>query len=125
MRERRTDTRLLCAELVELIWRDSQDRVKRRIGNLEDISPNGICVQLETPIPTGTSVRMLYGVGELTGIVRYELYRDEAYFIGIELEQDSRWSPTQFLPEHLLNPDDLLSRISPPLPESRQKFLVN
>src|SRR5689334_8456439 len=108
MRERRAETRLLCAELVEVIWQDSSGREKRRIGNLEDICANGICVQLETPLDPGTPIRMLYQNGELVGIVRYTLYRDEGYFVGIELEGDSQWSAAEFIPEHLLNPEDLL-----------------
>jgi hypothetical protein len=51
---------------------------------------------------------MLYKSGELAGTVRYTLYRDEAYFVGIQLEGDSQWSAAEFLPEHLLNPDHLL-----------------
>jgi hypothetical protein len=93
---------------VEVIWQDSFGREKRRIGNLEDICTNGICVQFETPLEPGTPIRMLYKSGELAGTVRYTLYRDEAYFVGIELEGDSQWSAAEFLPEHLLNPDHLL-----------------
>ncbi len=122
MRERRSETRLLCAELVEVIWRDPSGREKRRIGNLEDICANGICVQLETPLETGTAIRMLHEKGELAGIVRYALYRDEGYFVGIELEGDSQWSAAEFLPEHLLNPNDLLPRRPS---NSRRALLAN
>jgi hypothetical protein len=121
MRERRSETRLLCAELVEVIWRDPSGREKRRIGNLEDICTRGICVQLETPLEPGTPIRMLHDKGELAGIVRYSLYRDEGHFVGVELEGDSKWSAAEFLPEHLLHPDDLLL----PPPPSRRTLLAN
>jgi hypothetical protein len=110
IRERRSERRLLCAELVELIWRDSSGIEKRRIGNLEDICTNGICVQLETAPEVGTPIRMLYENGELAGVVRYAYYRDEGYFVGVELEADSRWSAADFIPEHLLDPEDVLPR---------------
>jgi hypothetical protein len=114
MRERRSETRLLCAELVEVLWRDSSGREKRRIGNLEDISTDGICIQLEAAPEVGTPIRMLYEHGELSGVVRYTHYRDEGYFVGVELEKDSQWSLTEYVPEHLLDPDDLLPRFSNP-----------
>lgn len=110
IRERRSERRLLCAELVEVIWRDSFGAEKRRIGNLEDICTNGICVQLETAPEAGTRIRMLYESGELAGVVKYAYYRDEGYFVGVELEPHSRWSAAEFVPEHLLDPDDILPR---------------
>jgi hypothetical protein len=112
IRERRSERRLLCAELVEVIWRDSRGAEKRRIGNLEDICTNGICVQLETAPKAGTPIRMLYENGELAGVVRYAYYRDEGYFVGIELEADSRWSAAEFVPEHLLDPEELICESS-------------
>jgi hypothetical protein len=53
---------------------------------------------------------MLYENGELAGVVRYAYYRDEGYFVGVELEADSRWSAADFIPEHLLDPEDVLPR---------------
>ncbi|MDQ2840467.1 MAG: hypothetical protein M3Y72_05400 [Acidobacteriota bacterium] len=108
--ERRTDTRLLCADLVELIWAEASGKENRRIGNLEDISLCGVCLQLELPIHVGTRVRMLYGGGELAGIVRYALYRDEAHFIGVEFDGDTKWSAKHFIPRHLLDPRELMDR---------------
>ena len=112
MRERRSETRLLCAELVEVIWHDPSGREKRRIGNLEDISANGICLQLETAPEIGTPIRMLYEKGKLTGIVRHTHFRDGGYSIGVELEGDSRWSHAEFVPEHLLDPGELAFKSS-------------
>ncbi len=109
--ERRTDTRLLCADLIELIWCDDLGRERRRIGNLEDISLRGMCIQMELPIQVGTSIRLTCLDQKLTGIVRYAVYRDRAYFIGIEFEEDSRWSLRDFTPQHLLDPRELLDRV--------------
>ncbi len=110
IQDRRIDMRLLCAELVELIWLDPSGRERRRIGNLEDISQNGMCIQLETPIPIGTDIRMQYGSVQLTGIVRYTHCRDQAYFVGIELDEHSRWSARHFAPRHMLDPRKLVRR---------------
>ena len=70
MQERRMDLRFLCADIVELIWCDSAGKERRRIGNLEDISASGMCLQLELPLKAGTRIRILYGAGELVGVVR-------------------------------------------------------
>jgi hypothetical protein len=110
MPERRTDKRFLCADLVEVIWCDSLGRQRRKVGNLEDISLCGMCIQLETPIPIGTEVRVPYGNGQLVGVVRYALRRDGAYFLGIELLESSRWSASHFVPQHLLDPRELIQR---------------
>lgn len=111
MQERRTDTRLLCADLIELIWCDESGRERRRVGNLEDISVCGMCIQMEVPIQVGTGVRVAYFDRNLTGKVRYAAYRDRAYFIGIEFEEGSRWSMRDFVPEHLLDPRELVKQV--------------
>lgn len=110
MQDRRIDNRLLCADLVELIWCDSSGVERRRIGNLEDISLFGMRLQLESPLCTGTRVRVLYGDGELSGVVRYALRRDSAHFIGVELDKDSGWLRKEFTPKHLLDPHRVMPR---------------
>jgi hypothetical protein len=110
MNERRVDTRLLCAELVELNWKDKSARQHRRVVNLEDISLSGACLQSEMPILRGTEVTLLYGDGELVGSVCYCFYRDLGYFIGIEFGPGCRWSSKHFRPRHLLNPKRLVEQ---------------
>ncbi|HEX4809996.1 MAG TPA: hypothetical protein VH325_13745 [Bryobacteraceae bacterium] len=112
MNERRVDTRLLCAELVEVNWKDKSARQRRRIANLEDISLTGACLQMELPITRGTGVSIRYGDGELVGSVRYCLYRDLGYFIGIEFAPGCKWSSKHFRPRHLLNPKQLVQQAS-------------
>jgi hypothetical protein len=111
MQERRNDNRLLCAELVEVIWEDSTGRQRRRVANLEDISLCGICLQVEIEIVPGTPIRMSYGDGQLVGTVRYCVFRDSGYFLGIELEDGCRWSTRHFKPQHLLDPRKLVDQV--------------
>ncbi len=108
MNERRIENRLLCAELVELIWKDDLGRTRRRVANLEDISLSGICLQIESALAAGTEVKMHYGDGELAGIVRYCVFRDFGYFLGVELSEGCRWSTQHFRPQHLLDPQELV-----------------
>lgn len=110
MEERRTDPRLLCAELVQVVWNDKSGRERRRVANLEDISLTGICLQMESLVPEGSLLSMRYGDGELVGTVRYCVFRDGAYFLGIRFEEGCRWSTRHFRPQHLLDPRELVDR---------------
>ena len=107
MKERRNNNRLLCAELVELIYRDIAGRDCRRVVNLDDMSRAGACVQLEVAIPEGTRVKLRYPGGELSGDVRHCGFRERSYFLGIAFNQDCQWSPG-YLPRHLLDPRELV-----------------
>ncbi|MBV9269161.1 MAG: hypothetical protein JO061_23530 [Acidobacteriaceae bacterium] len=111
MKERRVDTRLLCAELVQLTYRDEAGHQRRRIANLEDISLCGACLQLEKRIPDSTRLVIRYGDGELKGIVKYCTFRDTSYFIGVEFEEGCRWSTKHFRPQHLLDPRELVQSV--------------
>jgi hypothetical protein len=110
MQEKRVDTRLLCAELVELVWQHESGKQHRSIANLEDISLSGACVQIEKEVRPGTPVAINYGDGRLFGTVRYCLFREFGYFLGIELNADSRWSSQHYKPQHLLDPRELVER---------------
>jgi hypothetical protein len=107
---RRDNNRLLCAEIVQLVWDDPSGRQRRSVANLEDISLSGLCLQVENPIPTGTPIAMEYGDGELVGTIRYCRFQDWGYFLGIELLDGCRWSSQHFRPQHLLDPSDLLDQ---------------
>jgi hypothetical protein len=107
---RRNNNRLLCAEIVQLVWDDPSGRQRRSVANLEDISLSGLCLQVENPIPTGTPIAMEYGDGELVGTIRYCRFQEWGYFLGIELLDGCRWSSQHFRPQHLLDPSDLLDQ---------------
>lgn len=106
--ERRTDNRLLCAELVEGIWIDQRGVQRRRVANLEDISISGVCLQVESAVLPGTHIAVNYGDGQLVGTVRYCVFRDGGYFLGIQLEDGCRWSTKHFRPQHLVDPRRLV-----------------
>ena len=110
MDERRIDDRLLCAELVEVTWEDETGRNRKRVANLEDISRSGICLQMEHEMAPGTRLRMHYGDGDLIGVVRHCAFRGFGFFLGVELEEGSRWSSQHYRPEHLLDPRELVER---------------
>ena len=108
--DRRGGDRLLCAELVQMIWHDESGRERRKIANLEDISLTGVCLQVEQPIAAGTAIAVQYGDGELLGTIRYCRQQDTGWFLGVELAEGCRWSSQHYKPEHLLDPKELMDK---------------
>ncbi len=92
----------MCAQLVTVIYKDQQGRRRKVQAILEDISPHGACVQLETAVAENIPISILYPSGRLHGQVRYCQFRASGYFVGIEFDGGYRWSRRQFKPEHLL-----------------------
>jgi hypothetical protein len=120
MQNRRAEPRLLCADLVDIQWKDKTGRTRRAVANLEDISLSGACVQLDAPVPLDTKLHISYPKGELRGRVCYCIYREIGYFLGVEFEPGSRWSLRSFKPQHLLDPRRLVSRAAARLMAARQ-----
>ena len=107
MSERRTEPRMLCADLVDVRWKDKSGTACRTVANLEDISQSGACIQLDTQIPLGVVVEVSYPKGSFTGEVRYCSFRQIGYYVGLLFETGSRWSEKSFKPMHLLDPRTL------------------
>jgi PilZ domain-containing protein len=108
MNDRRRENRLLCADLVEVIWKDKSGRQRRRLANVEDISLSGMCLQMEQPILRETPITLHYDLGEMNGTICYCLYHDMGYFIGVQFEAGFQWSSRQFWPKHLFDPLQLV-----------------
>jgi hypothetical protein len=104
MQERRSEPRLLCADLVEVHWQDKSGRARRAVANLEDISLSGACLQLENAIPLKSRVRISHGGGQFEGEIMYCVYREIGYFLGVKFDSDTRWSRKDFKPQHLFDP---------------------
>lgn len=100
----------MCADLVDIHWRDQNGRLRRGVANLEDISLSGACLQVERPVSLGSTVNITHPNGELAGKVKYCVFREIGYFLGIEFEPGSRWSQREFRPQHLLDPRSLVGR---------------
>jgi PilZ domain len=103
MQERRSEVRMLCADLVEVCWKDPQGKARTTSALLEDISVSGACLQTEIPVPVGVSVHWRSPKAEFKGTVRYCEYREIGYFLGVEFDGASKWSRKSFRPQHLLD----------------------
>ena len=110
MERARAEIRMLCADMVEVRWKDSSGRAYRSTALLEDISPSGMCLQFEVPLSIGTQTEVYCPGEKLCGTVRYCVYREIGYFVGIELEPSHKWSRQNFEPQHLLDLEELVLR---------------
>jgi hypothetical protein len=110
MQRPRAEIRMLCADMVDVRWKGPAGRKCKSTALLEDISPSGICLQFEIPVSIGTHVDVQCTGDKLAGVVRYCVYREIGYFVGIELEPSSKWSRQQFEPQHLLDLEELVFR---------------
>ena len=110
MQEKRCEPRLLCADLVEIEWTDKAGRTRRTVANLEDISLSGACLQVDSAIPLHTPVKVTYPGGELNGAIRYCIYREIGYFLGVQFDAGNKWSQRAFKPMHLFDPRRLSNK---------------
>ena len=103
MLRERSESRMLCADLVDIRWKDKTGRGRKATAILEDISTSGACVQIEGPIPENTTVKICLPKGQLQGTVKYCVYREIGYFVGVQFESSSLWSKKTYKPQHLLD----------------------
>lgn len=101
---------MLCADLIEVCWKDEAGKSQKTQAVLEDISASGACLQVEIPVPLGVDLRWRSPKKEFTGTVRYCDYREIGYFVGVQFDASSKWSRKAYRPEHFLDPQRLLPR---------------
>ena len=110
MHENRSEARMLCADMVDIRWKDRTGKQHQATALLEDISSSGVCLQLESPLPIGVEISWETPRQAFTGYVRYCIYREIGYFAGVEFEPGSRWSERTFVPQHMLDLETLVAQ---------------
>jgi hypothetical protein len=104
-----TEPRLLCSELITLRVDGTGQDALELAAILEEISPHSACVQLEEPIQTGASIRLLFTEsaegGNLRGsVVECVLAENLGYFAEVLFVPGCTWSPSRYRPLHLFDP---------------------
>lgn len=89
--------------MLEVNWRDETGNDQQATALLEDISSSGACLHLEIPIPEETLIHWEFPKQKCSGLVRYCVYREIGYFIGVEFEAGFAWSKKTYKPQHLLD----------------------
>ncbi len=107
MRERRLESRYLCADIVRVDWLQGEDEFRTVEAVLEDISALGGCVQVEEPIPLGSTLMLTIGTAHYTGSVCYCVYREYGYFVGVRFSDENTWTEAEVVPDHLFNPQSI------------------
>ena len=108
MKERRTEPRLWCSDLIEVQLEGSAETVLT--ANLEDISPSGACVQFEQPVPPGARLCLVLGRRKFPGQVTHCSHDEVGYFAGVRFDAGKQWSRRLYEPKHLLDPAQVLAR---------------
>jgi hypothetical protein len=108
MDERRTEARMLCADMVTISWNDARGRPHQDTALLEDIATHGACLQVDVALPLDTEITVDHSKARMIGTVRYCVYREIGYFVGVQFTPDSQWSRTKFTPQHLLDLEQLV-----------------
>ena len=101
MVRRRKEDRSLCAELLEIRWKD-KGVDHDALVTLEDISSAGLCLGTEIPIAPETKLVIKYPKGKYEGQVKYCKSDELGYLVGVEFDPGYTWSRRQFRPSHLL-----------------------
>ena len=100
---------MLCADMIQVCWKNAAGKKQLAKALLEDISHSGACLQLESPIALGIEIYWETPKQRLAGMVRYCVYREIGYFVGVEFAQSSKWSKKAYKPQHLLDLARLLA----------------
>ena len=103
MSEKRASGRYLCADLVRVDWLEGEDDFRSAEAVLEDISPQGACVEMEQEVRLGTMMMLTLDGKSFSGYVSHCNFRDYGYFVGIRFSQDTPWSSRVVTPKHLTN----------------------
>lgn len=103
MRERRSESRYMCSDLVKIVIPGVDGPPAETVANLEDISPSGACLQLEAAIRVGTDLEIVCSTCSLKGKVRYCRFVEIGYDVGVEFEAREAWDRRRFEPDHLLD----------------------
>jgi len=120
MEDRRAETRLMCADMVGLRWKDKSGYENHCMAILEDISPSGACVQLDSPMPLGTSLVIEYQKVRLEGSVCYCFFQEIGYWTGVHFAPKVKWSPRRFRPRHLLDWKNVITKRRSATPKPAQ-----
>ena len=74
-------------------------------GNLEEIGERTAVVLSDAPIKDGSQVRIACKSHALKGVVKSCTFQAWlGFFVEVELDPDSQWSPSWFSPQHLFAP---------------------
>lgn len=103
MKERRSEQRFMCADLVRIQIQADGEQPRNTVANLEDISPSGACLQLEAAVREGADIDLVCSRCRFKGKVQYCRFADTGYDVGVQFSKPQSWNRRRFEPKHLLD----------------------
>jgi hypothetical protein len=96
----------MCSDFVRIAWSDPAGRRFANIGLLEDVSTDGLCMNLDRALPVGSRIHLHTKGFEGEAEVRYCDRGDYGFLIGLEFADGCTWEPEKWRPKHLYTPVD-------------------
>jgi hypothetical protein len=110
MKECRSETRMLCADLVEVCWSDKTGQSYSAMANLEEISLRGAHLVLDVAVPLDRELVLRMKQGDIATTVKDCHHEpDIGFALTVQLLKKSRWKSH---PRHLFDPRGLQRRQS-------------
>lgn len=103
-KDRRQNQREMCSDFVHIAWMDQHNNRFSYLGLLEDVTPEGLCLNLDVPAPVGHTVHLHTRGFDGEAEVRYCQRGDYGYQVGVEFTNDCSWDRAKWRPKHLLEP---------------------
>ena len=94
--------RVLCADLVDLVWTGMDGCRERCTANLEEIWRTGATLDLEQPLSDGAMIVIHHERADFKARVLYCQQNLTGYSAGVVFEASTPWEPARFLPAHAL-----------------------
>ena len=102
-KDRRHVQREMCSDFGQIAWLDQRGRRISCLGLIEDVSPDGLCLNLELPGPASATVHLHTKGFEGEARVCYCELGDSGYLIGLEFVNGCAWDRNKWRPRHLLS----------------------
>jgi hypothetical protein len=103
MLQKRSEARFICADLVKIQINTGRRRIQETVANLEDISPSGACLQLETAVQEGADIQILCSRCRLRGKVTYCQFSETGYRVGVAFHKPESWTLRRYALRHFLD----------------------
>jgi hypothetical protein len=82
--EQRRHDRLLCAGLVDVRWPDENGYPCETVANLDNLSPDGACLLVDSPIPAGTRIAIGHLICQVEAEIRYCSASELGWVVGAQ-----------------------------------------
>jgi hypothetical protein len=111
--DRRRHDRLLCAGLVEVRWSDEHGYPCETIANLDDLSPGGACLLVDSPIQPGTRIAVGHLISQVEAEIRYCSSSELGWVVGAQFLTGKTPGIRACNPSHWVDPKTVTAGARP------------